>query len=176
MSYRRSGTSSKRSKQTYLTNPKAIAHIARKVDEAIAIASQTGDVNSFEDLKDLVEGHSQETSKHPIGMELCEIDGAIRGFRFYLQADPGKTISGKHLAIKAGAETYDYTPSTLAEHLGFDSQTESDFEEEIETGLEFDDELGDLDLAADLDVPMALDDFDDLDFFTPTTSPKETTD
>ncbi|MBW4473823.1 MAG: hypothetical protein KME45_26110 [Stenomitos rutilans HA7619-LM2] len=172
MNYQRSGTSGKRSQKTYLTNPKAIAHIARKVDEAITIASQTGAVNSFEDLKDLVEGHSQATSKHPIGMELCEIDGAMRGFRFYLQADPGKTISGKHLAIKAGAETYDYTPSTLAEHLGFDSQTEADFEEVIETELEFNDEFGDLDLANDLDTSMNLDDLDDDLAFAPQQRPQ----
>lgn len=38
MSYRRSGSRSKRSQQAYLSNPKAITHIAMKVDEAIDLA------------------------------------------------------------------------------------------------------------------------------------------
>lgn len=158
MSYRRSGTRSKRSQQAYLSNPKAIAHIARKVDEAIDLASQTGSVNSFTDLKELVEAHSAETSKHPVGMELCEVDGAIRGFRFYLQADPSKTISGKHLAIKAGSETYDYTPSAIADHLGFDPQAEEEFAEDLAIESELDGELNDLE-----DFDEELSELDDLD-------------
>jgi len=171
MSYRRSGTRSKRGQQTYLSNPKAIAHIARKVDEAIDLASQTGAVNSFADLKELVEAHSAETSKHPVGMELCEVDGAIRGFRFYLQSDPSQTISGKHLAIKAGSETYDYTPSAIADHLGFDPQAEEEFAEDLAIESELDGELNDLDFNEELSVDD-LELLDELSNLEPATEPQ----
>jgi len=155
----------------YLTNPKAIRFIAKTVDQAMSRAASDVSIHSFADFKESVQSYSEVHTGHPIGLDLCEVDGEVRGFRFYLQSDPDKTITGKYLATNTDQEADTYTPRTIAHYFGFDPtrQRHDDFEldsdelDGIDSEL-FDDEdffdEGD-DFESQSTPSQSLDEFDD---------------
>jgi hypothetical protein len=138
---------------TNLTDPKKLRHIAKLIDGALNEAPSDGSM-SLADFKEFAEAYSEEHTKHPIAMELCEgTDGEIRGFRFYLASNPKERTSGKYLALnlqKAGVEVEEnkYTPSNVVSQLGLDSDLDDlDLEDEVdlEEDLDLEDDLKDLD-------------------------------
>lgn len=113
---------------THLTDPARLKHIYNTLTKAIAAAPQ-GELQSWDDVKAYVETFSQATGKAPIAMELCDRDGDVRGFRFYLEQYPAERTSGSYLVKNlkaAGAalpvdDNY-FTPSSLAAVLGLESE------------------------------------------------------
>jgi hypothetical protein len=142
---------------TNLTDPKKLRHIAKLVNGALNAAPTDGSM-SLEDFKEFVEAYSEEHSKHPIVMDLCEgTDGEIRGFRFYLANNPKERTSGKYLALnlqKVGVavEETKYTPSSFIEHLGIEAEL-SDLDDNFEL------EEDDLGLEDELSLDNGLNDF-----------------
>jgi hypothetical protein len=142
-----------------LTEPKKLKHISKLVDKALESASNDSSISSLQDFKELVESYSEEHSRQPITMELCQgTDGEIRGFRFYLTSNPKERTSGKYLALnlqKHGVEIDEnkYTPSAILESLGIDDEFESDIEDEFESDIE-----NEFESDRDSDLDLELDD------------------
>jgi hypothetical protein len=118
-----SSAQGRRGAANYITDPSDIQLMAEIVDEACQTAIDQGmEVNSFEDFQSTVETYSQaQLPDDPIQVELCEIDGAVRGFRFSFASEPDRTITGKHLAEKSGQPSHEYTPGNIARCFGFES-------------------------------------------------------
>lgn len=113
---------------THLTDPARLKHIYNTLTKAIAAAPQ-GELQSWDDVKAYVEAFSQATGKAPIAMELCDRDGDVRGFRFYLEQYPAERTSGSYLVKNLKAAGADlpvddnyFTPSSLAAVLGLASE------------------------------------------------------
>ncbi|MGG6268844.1 hypothetical protein ACQ4M3_35765 [Leptolyngbya sp. AN03gr2] len=135
-----------RNAYAHLTDPARLKHVYNTLAKAIS-AAPVGELSSWEDVKAHVEQFSQATGKAPIGMELCERDGEVCGFRFYLQQYPDERTSGSYLVknLKAAGidlpvEDHYFTPSSLSAVLGLEQSDTLD--EDI--GLE-DDELSGID-------------------------------
>jgi hypothetical protein len=112
----------------HLTDPARLKHIFNTLTKAISAAPQ-GELQSWEDVKAYVEDFSHATGKAAIGMELCERDKEVRGFRFYLEQYPAERTSGSYLVKNLQAAGIDlpvddsyFTPSSLAGVLGLESE------------------------------------------------------
>lgn len=112
----------------HLTDPARLKHIYNTLTKAIAAAPQ-GELQSWDDVKAYVEAFSQATGKASIAMELCDRDGDVRGFRFYLEQYPAERTSGSYLVKNLKAAGADlpvddnyFTPSSLAAVLGLESE------------------------------------------------------
>jgi hypothetical protein len=144
----------------HLTDPARLKHIYNTLTKAIAAAPQ-GEFQSWDDVKAYVEDFSRATGKAPIAMELCDRDGDVRGFRFYLEQYPAERTSGSYLIKNlkaAGADLpvddHYFTPSSLATVLGLESEQaplDLDVDEFIFDG-DATDATGDVNLDDDLTV------------------------
>lgn len=135
-----------RNAYAHLTDPARLKHVYNTLAKALS-AAPVGELSSWEEVKTHVEQFSQATGKAPIGMELCERDGEVCGFRFYLQQYPDERTSGSYLVknlkaagINLPVEDHYFTPSSLSAVLGLEQAATLD--EDI--GLE-DDELSGID-------------------------------
>lgn len=145
----------------HLTDPARLKHIYNTLTKAIAAAPQ-GEFQSWEDVKGYVEEFSRATGKAPIAMELCDRDGDVRGFRFYLEQYPAERTSGSYLIKNlkaAGADLpvddHYFTPSSLAAVLGLESEQaplDLDADEFILDNGDSNDAAGDVNLDDDLTV------------------------
>ena len=119
----RGNIQNRRGAANYITDPNDIKLMADMVDEACQGAIDQGmEVTSFEDFQSTVETYSQaQLPDDPIKVELCEIDGAVRGFRFSFASEPDRTITGKHLGEKSGQSSHEYTPGNIAKCFGFEN-------------------------------------------------------
>ncbi|MBD2311113.1 hypothetical protein H6G20_05370 [Desertifilum sp. FACHB-1129] len=102
------------SKDRYITNPKTLQYIAKTIDRACQQAPENT-VRSFADFKQLIE----ESSNSKVGVDICEIDGAVRSFRFYLQDQPSQTTTSRYLAQGTGQDSGEYSPQAIANYFGF---------------------------------------------------------
>ncbi|MCU0550236.1 MAG: hypothetical protein MUC48_12875 [Leptolyngbya sp. Prado105] len=84
-----------RNAYAHLTDPARLKHVYNTLAKALS-AAPVGELSSWEEVKTHVEQFSQATGKAPIGMELCERDGEVCGFRFYLQQYPDERTSGSY--------------------------------------------------------------------------------
>ncbi|KAM3101113.1 hypothetical protein ACKFKF_09875 [Phormidesmis sp. 146-12] len=144
----------------HLTDPARLKHIYNTLTKAIAAAPQ-GEFQSWDDVKAYVEDFSRATGKAPIAMELCDRDGDVRGFRFYLEQCPAERTSGSYLIKNLKAAGADlpvddnyFTPSSLAAVLGLESEQaplDLDADEFIVDG-DATDATGDVNLDDDLTV------------------------
>ena len=145
----------------HLTDPARLKHIYNTLTKAIAAAPQ-GEFQSWEDVKGYVEEFSRATGKAPIAMELCDRDGDVRGFRFYLEQYPAERTSGSYLIKNlkaAGADLpvddHYFTPSSLAAVLGLESEQallDLDADEFALDDSDATDATGDVNLDDDLTV------------------------
>lgn len=143
----------------HLTDPARLKHIYNTLTKAIAAAPQ-GEFQSWEDVKGYVEEFSRATGKAPIAMELCDRDGDVRGFRFYLEQYPAERTSGSYLIKNLKAAGADlpvddnyFTPSSLAAVLGLESEQaplDLDADEFILNDGDETDATGDVNLDDDL--------------------------
>lgn len=138
------------SKDRYITNPKTLQSIAKTIDRACQQAPEDS-VRSFADFKQLIE----DSSNQKVGVDICEIDGVVRSFRFYLQDRPNQTTTSRYLAQGTGQDSGEYSPQSVANYFGFAQSVD-----------EVDDELNNerQKLALDSDDNFDDDNFDDDDF------------
>ena len=131
-------TNRTRNAYAHLTDPARLKHIYNTLAKAIS-AAPVGELTSWEDVKAHIEQFSQATGKAPIGMELCDRDGEICGFRFYLEQYPNERTSGSYLVknlkavnIDVPVEDHYFTPSALSAVLGLaQSADELGLEDEV---------------------------------------------
>ena len=140
-------TNRNRNAYAHLTDPARLKHVYNTLAKALS-AAPVGELTSWEDVKAHVEQFSQSTGKAPIGMELCERDGEVCGFRFYLEQSPNERTSGSYLVknLKAAGvdlpvEDHYFTPSSLSGVLGLEQSVALDDEISLdseEQALQFD--------------------------------------
>ncbi|MGG6297687.1 hypothetical protein ACQ4M4_25110 [Leptolyngbya sp. AN02str] len=165
-----------------LTDRRKLRHLENTLDKAITNALQEGGIESHEDFKAYVESFSERSGKAPITVELCEgggNDDEIRGYRFYLTSDPSQRTSGKYLiknleGVTDKDENY-FTPSNIAEMLGFEEAEFDDLDADLDDALDLDDDFDeepdeDLDTLLDADLDDELDELGDEELALPTTA------
>ncbi len=133
-------TNRNRNAYAHLTDPTRLKHVYNTLAKALS-AAPVGELTSWEDVKAHVEQFSQSTGKAPIGMELCERDGEVCGFRFYLEQSPNERTSGAYLVknLKAAGvdlpvEDHYFTPSSLAAVLDLAPSATLDDEISLDDG------------------------------------------
>lgn len=129
-----------RNAYAHLTEPARLKHVYNTLAKALS-AAPVGELTSWEDVKVHVEQFSQSTGKAPIGMELCERDGEVCGFRFYLEQSPNERTSGSYLVKNLKAAGVDlpvddhyFTPSSLSSVLGLAPSATLDDEISVDNG------------------------------------------
>lgn len=150
-----------RNAYAHLTDPARLKHVYTTLAKALS-AAPVSELKSWDDVKAHIEQFSQSTGKAPIGMELCEREGEVCGFRFYLQQYPDERTSGSYLVknLKAAGidlpiEDHYFTPSSLSTVLGLEPSTSLNDERSLDDELmEIDESLSSVGLIDEAITPQ----------------------